>query len=607
MDWDTLGLSQDPPGEPFSISQAVRQQHLYILGRTGAGKSTLLSRLALSDIARGDGLLVLDPHGDLVEDIIDHCPDDQWDRIIYLEPFDREYPVPFNVFECKPEQDRDTITSEVIGVFKRLYGDMWGPLLEDLLRSLTLTMLDHQFLDDERVPVEHRYNATLKEAHDFLFDQEMRTSYYPFISNDMVLRYWVDFYDHLGTFKGGIPVTQQQIRHSSSTTNKLRRFLLNPLMFDIMANRDFRNTIDLRDIMDEKKVLLVNLSKGRLGEDNSSLLGSVLLSRLVVAALSRADVPRHERSRKIFHVIADEFQAFATESFKLLLSEARKYGVTLTIAHQHREQLDMEMKGAALNCGSLLCFRLLGRDAADVGREFDATPGLSTEARFEPSMVESITTISTRPVDADGERGITIEERRNAIGLRLSELRRSVFNVGSFAPGMPTNGRRYANAGRLTDEEIDTNYAEQRALESENSALVAEVNSLDPREVIRTGRYARTDSYTEVKHRQSFVEREHDIANELTQLPNYHAKTRLANGSHEQIRTLAMPDENADRQDRIKNRRLHTRRTRAIQPEQRLSVREAPYFGELRRRDAAEYEAELDDQPDEGTPASSTP
>lgn len=606
MDWDILGESLDPANEPFSISPSVRQQHVYALGRTGAGKSTLLARLALSDIARGDGLLVLDPHGDLVEDILDHCPDEHRSRVIYLDPSDREHPVPFNVFECKPGQDRDTITSEVIGVFKRLYGDMWGPLLEDLLRSLTLTMLDHQFLKDDRVPTEHQYNATLKEAHDFLYDQDMRKSYYPFITNTMVKQYWTDFYDRLGAPKGGMPVTQQQIRHSSSTTNKLRRFLLNPLMFDIMANRKFMNTIDMRDVMDDKMVLLVNLSKGRLGEDNSSLLGSILLSRLVVAALSRADVPRHERTQRIFHVIADEFQAFATDSFKLLLSEARKYGVTLTIAHQHREQLDFEMKGAALNCGSLLSFRLLGRDAADMGREFDSTPGLSPVTQFQPGMVEDTTTVVRQPSVGTGDRYEAIQARRGAIGLRLSELRRAVFNVGTFAPGVPTNGRRYANAGRLTDDEIDIMYAEERGLKSEDEALAAELNLLQQPEEVRTGRFTRTDSFIEVQQRQSFVEREHEIANELTQLSNFHAKTRLADGRHDVIRTRPMPEENADRQDRIDRHRTATQK-RAIPSDQRPSEREAPYFAELRRRDAAEYEAELDDQPDEGPQASSTP
>jgi hypothetical protein len=181
-----------------------------------------------------------------------------------------------------------------------------------------------------------------------------------------------------------------------------------------------------------------------------------------------------------------------------------------------------------------------------------------------------------------------------------------VVNVGSFTPGMPTNGRRYANAGRLTDDEIDGNYAEQNALEAEAIALTEELKSSDPREDVRTGRYARTDSYTQVRQRQSFVEREHEIANELTQLPNYQAITRQANGVHKLIRTLPMPDESADRLDRIERHRLATHAL-ALKPEQRRSEREAPYFKELRRRDAAEYEAELDDQPDESPPASSTP
>lgn len=436
MEWEILGDRIGGEGGEFTIPQAVRRQHVYALGRTGAGKTTLLARLALADIARGEGVLVLDPHGDLVEDIIDHCPAGHLGRVLYLDLTDREYPVPLNLFECRRGDDKDTVCSQVIGVFKRLYVDMWGPQLEDLLRNLTLAMLDHQLLgraemDDGRpIPMKHRYNATLKEAHDFLYNQNMRREYYPFLTNPIVHSFWTDQYDRIGTLQRGATVTTGQIKYAASTTNKIRRFLLNPLVFDITANNGVQNGINFRDIMEQKTVVLVNLSKGKLGEDNSSLLGSVILSQLAVAALSRADLPKEEREDATFHVIVDEFQSFATERFSLLLSEARKYAVTLVIAHQYRDRLDQDMKGATLNCGSLLCFRISGRDAVDIAREFDSTP-IGQESQFEPEM-DFVRGGWVRATNEYGDVRYELVPRQESFAEREREIANALTQLANF-------------------------------------------------------------------------------------------------------------------------------------------------------------------------------
>lgn len=597
MDWETLGDGRaDDAGTPFSIPIDVRRQHLYVLGRTGSGKSTMLARLALADIARGDGGLVLDPHGDLVQDIVANCPEDQLHRIIYLDAAEREHPVPFNMFECGQNQNRDTVCSEVIGVFKRLYGESWGPLLEDLLRSLTLAMLDHQFLhrtrtDDGRpIPEAHRYNATLKEAHDFLFNQSLRREFYDYISNEMVLRYWTDFYDNLGRLRHGATVTWEQIRHSSSTTNKLRRFLLNPLIFDITANTHRQNTIDVRRVMDEKKFLLVNLSKGRLGEENSALLGSVLLSRLVVAALSRADITVRERQSHPFHVIVDEFQAFATDSFKLLLSEARKYGITATIAHQHREQLDAEMRGATLNCGSIICFRLTGADAEDVGREFDSTPA-HRGWRFEQVM----TGLGANPEDQNETTRQELEDLRRRELYLTAELQRL-----RLAEDLPATRALVETKQKELDEA-------RASLEEWAPTLLNRITqSLDETHAAQQGDspvdagsayFTRSETYARVPERSSYAETERQIANDLTQLPNYSALARLADGKRRSLVARPLPPVRDDREIRIQSALGTANQLYAIAPEQRRSVREAGLLRQLRRDDAALYEAELNEQP----------
>lgn len=367
------------PEVRFSDEQS--RHHTYVLGLSGTGKSTLLARLALDDIEQGRGVCVIDPHGDLAEDILLRIPASRLSDVIYLDPHDREFPFGLNLFDSPRPELKDTVCSEVVGVFKKLFGTSWGPLLEDLLRNLVLAMLDHQLHDDKSVPPEHRYNATLAHAHRFLLDYRLRDSYYPLITNETVLLFWREMYENLGKYRANWTVTPDQIKYASSTLNKLRRFLVNPLIANIICQE--RTTVDLRDVMDSGKILVISLSKGLLGEDNSALIGAVLLIKLMVATLSRADMPRPERQGRPFHLIVDEFQSFATDTFATLLSEARKYNLRITIAHQYRSQLDDVSQGAASNAGNIICFRLSPDDSLAMARQFDYSPPPS-DARWEP-------------------------------------------------------------------------------------------------------------------------------------------------------------------------------------------------------------------------------
>lgn len=608
-----LGHKVGNEDEYLSFGPNSRARHLYVLGKTGTGKSNMLARIAMQDIGDGDGVLVLDPHGDLVEDIIGNIPERFLDRIMYWDPSDREHPIPMNIFECRADQDPDTICSEVIAIFKRQFGDSWGPLLEDLLRSDTLTMLDHQFLgqtttrDGRPIPLEHRYNATLKQAHDILYDSKLRAEYCNFITNDMVKIYWTHFYDRLGggDTKDGFPNTTQ-LRHASSTTNKLRRFLLNPLILDIVANQTRPNAIDLRSIIDQRKVLLVNLSRGKLGEDNSSLLGSLLLSRMVVAALSRADTPREERLSRQFHVIVDEFQTFATESFKLLLSEARKYGITVTIAHQSLDQLDKEMKGAALNCGSIVAFRTTGRDAEELAKEFDSVPRYTGE-RFEPMMINGTAGAEALLADLTNVPGL-----RQLIE-RIYALEKEEHDLHTQWSYLRERSRESAqNKGRNRDSLDEATLSARRGERAERAVEIAKekaqieerIRSLVPEPPFPdrwTNNGWTTSSgdsgnyYRRVLTRGTYAERERELANLLTQLPYFTALVRRADGLQEHFLTYAIAAPTAEREQRIRLKIDETHRL-AIMPHERVSVAQRRDVERLQDQAAVQYEAELEEQ-----------
>lgn len=310
--------------------------------------------VALSDIAAGDGLCLLDPHGDLVKDVLERIPRDRLNDVILFDPADVDHPFGLNPFDCADEERSnpkvvDRICSEVVLTLKKLFEDSWGPRLEDLLRNSILTLM--------ATP-----GCSLLDVLLLLTDEHARHQYTARVADPIVSRYWqASFPEQKGT---------RQADHVSSTLNKIGRFLTNPVIRNIVSQS--RSTFDFRKLMDEGKVLLVNLSKGELGEDNSSLLGSVLVGKILIAALSRSDTPA--ANRKPFHLIVDEYHSFATESFPTLQSEARKYGIDTMVAHQYRDQLDELNRGSTLNVGNFILFRITGRDAREMSMQFDNSP-----------------------------------------------------------------------------------------------------------------------------------------------------------------------------------------------------------------------------------------
>lgn len=330
----------------FGIKRDDRRRHMYVIGKTGMGKTTLLENLIISDILNGEGCCYIDPHGDTAEKILNFIPAHRINDVIYINPSDTDFPIAFNVLEAVDEKDKNFIASGLISIFKKLWADSWGPRLEYILRNSILALLDYP-------------GSTLLGIMRILVDKEYRAKVVEKITDPVVRSFWTNEFS-----KWSDKVLQEVV---SPIQNKVGQFLTNFMIRNIVGQ--VKSTIDLRDIMDNRKILILNLSKGRIGEDTMQLLGSMIVTKLYLAAMSRVDMPEPER--KDFYLYVDEFQNFATESFANILSEARKYRLNLIVAHQYIEQLPEEVSNAVFgNVGTLVCFRVGSIDALKLVPEF---------------------------------------------------------------------------------------------------------------------------------------------------------------------------------------------------------------------------------------------
>lgn len=328
---------------PVALDPAVRRRHCYVVGMTGVGKSTLLEEMILQDIAAGRGVCVLDPHGDLVEAVAARVPVERIEDVIYLDPADRGFPVGVNMLECRSEEERYHLIQELLAIFEKQFGkdpSIVGPIFQSTLTH-ALKLLTANPADP----------GTLADVGRVLADKRAHERWLPFVKNPESRHYWEKVFPSLNMFhENGI----------GYFTSKVEQFVNDPLLRNIFCQP--RSTIDFRAVFDQQKVMLVDLCKGRLGERNAAFLGMILVGKLQVAALSRADLPAEERSD--FFLYADEFQNVATDNFRTLLSEARKFGLCLVIANQFLGQLDDGMRAAVLgNVGTLIAFRVGAEDA----------------------------------------------------------------------------------------------------------------------------------------------------------------------------------------------------------------------------------------------------
>jgi hypothetical protein len=330
----------------FGIKRRDRRSHMYIIGKTGMGKSTLLENMIYSDLQKGEGLALIDPHGDLALRVRTLIPQERQADLIYFDPADMHNPLGFNLLESSGREHHHLLASGLVSVFKKIWWDSWGPRTEYILRNTILALLE--------VP-----QATLMDLPKMLNDKEYRAAVLTLTVDEQVKDFWVNEYaTYTARFRSEAIAPIQ---------NKVGQFLTNRLIRSIISQK--QSSFDIRKLMDTGKILIVNLAKGKIGEDVSSLLGAMLLTRIELAALSRSDMP--EERRRDFYVYADEFYNFTTASFANVLAEARKYHLNLILANQYIEQLDDELRAAIFgNVGTLISFRLGAGDAEYVAREF---------------------------------------------------------------------------------------------------------------------------------------------------------------------------------------------------------------------------------------------
>lgn len=333
----------------FGIKERDRTRHTYVIGKTGMGKSTLLENLAIQDIQNGEGVCVIDPHGSMAEKLLDHIPESRVKDVIYFAPFDGDNPIGLNVLEKVPAEKRHLVANGVMAAFKKLFKDQFSARMEYILNNIVLALLEND-------------GQSLLGVNRMLTDKEYRKFIVSNVTDPTVRDFWVNEYaSYTDRFAAeAAPAIQ----------NKVGQFVANPLIRNIIGQQ--RTSFDLREVMDKKKILLVNLSKGKVGEGNANLIGSLLITKIYLAAMSRADAGPYElENLPPFYFYVDEFQNFANESFASILSEARKYNLALTVAHQYVEQMEDEVKAAVFgNVGTMIVFRVGATDAEIFEKEF---------------------------------------------------------------------------------------------------------------------------------------------------------------------------------------------------------------------------------------------
>ncbi len=331
---------------PFGIYTDDRRRHVYVIGKTGVGKTTLLENMIIQDVKLGRGLALVDPHGDVAEKILDIIPPERINDVVYFDPADVDFPVAFNPLESVDPQYKYLVASGLVSSLKKIWADSWGPRLEYILRNVILALLDYP-------------SSTMLGIMRMLADKSYRSKVVETITDPVVKAFWVnEFANYNERFRS---------EAISPIQNKVGQFLSSSIIRNIVAQP--KSTIDMKDIMDNGKILLINVSKGRIGEDNSALLGAMLITKLQLAAMDRASIP--EAERRDFYLYVDEFQNFATESFATILSEARKYRLNLIIAHQYITQMEEVVRDAVFgNVGTIISFRVGAFDAEYLEKEF---------------------------------------------------------------------------------------------------------------------------------------------------------------------------------------------------------------------------------------------
>lgn len=431
----------------FGIKIADRRRHMYLVGKSGVGKSELLKIMAIQDIQAGRGLAFVDPHGDPVEDLLDYIPEERIKDVIYINPADLDFPIAFNVMEQVDPDKRHLVADGVMGVFKKIWTDVWSARMEYILNHAILALLE--------VP-----NSTLLGINRMFADKDFRNQIVAQVKDPAVKAFWTQ------EFAGYTDRLASDA--TAAIQNKVGQFVSSTLIRNIIGQS--KSSFNIREAMDSNKIILVNVSKGRIGEDNSSLLGALLITRIQLAAMSRIDIPKEER--KDFSLYVDEFQNFATSSFATILSEARKFNLSLIIGHQYIAQLDQDkntkVRDAVFgNVGTLIAFRVGAEDAEFLEKEFEpefmATDLVNLGKRqiYLKLLIDGIssrafsaTTMDTPPPLFAANRQPAIDASRGAYAGKKEDVEKMIVEwhapiTPSYGPeDRPRGNRSYGGGGR---------------------------------------------------------------------------------------------------------------------------------------------------------------
>lgn len=381
---------------------------MYLIGKTGVGKTTLMENMVLEDIKAGRGIGLVDPHGQFAEKMLDFIPPERIDDVVYFNPADMDQPIGFNPLESVSGEFRHLIASGMMGVFKKIWVDAWSARMEYILNNTLLALLEFP-------------NSTLLDVMKMLTDKSFREKTTAALQDPMIKSFWVNEF--------GKYTDRYASEAVASIQNKIGQFIANPLIRNIIGQPT--SSMNMRDIMDGEKIFIANLSHGRIGEDNSALLGAMLITKLQQAAMSRVDVPEEER--KDFFLYIDEFQNFSTDSFAVILSEARKYRLDIVIAHQYIEQLSDSVKAAVFgNVGTMVVFRVGAEDAEFLEKEFSpefVATDLVNLAKHNTYVKLMIDGVASRPFSAQNLPWITKAEGEESFKDLIIEESRKKYGV----------------------------------------------------------------------------------------------------------------------------------------------------------------------------------
>lgn len=409
----------------FGIKLDDRRRHMYVVGKTGMGKTTLLENMVLNDIYAGHGVGLVDPHGDFAEKIINFIPANRINDVVYFNPADINFPIGFNILETVNPEHRHLVASGLMGVFKKIWPDVWSARMEYILNNTILALLDYP-------------GTTLLGINRLLAEQDYRDKVVKALKDPVVKAFWqTEFAGYSEKFRTEAVAPIQ---------NKIGQFLSASVIRNIVAQ--VKSRINIREIMDQKKIFIMNLSKGRIGEDNSRLLGGMLITKIQLAAMERVDIP--EPTRADFFLYVDEFQNFATESFAGILSEARKYRLDLIMAHQYMEQLDEKVLAAVIgNVGTTVTYRVGSFDAEILAKEFTPTfieEDLVNLPKFQVYLKLMIDGVASRPFSAttlpplgsptaSAEKVVRVSRERYAVP--REKIEEKIMRWSGMMPGMP--------------------------------------------------------------------------------------------------------------------------------------------------------------------------